>query len=84
MIGWESKEDEPTLCKITAEYWQDNDCVGDQSKFQKIVLTTEDNGTGQFIRIRIPEDPDCEGCWSIDPDSTYLQEIIEDFKQRIK
>lgn len=75
--------DLPEVSKVTVEYVQGPDCVGDNDNVQRIILETEDNGAGPFIRIRIPKDEEFDpGFWSVSGIEDLIP-LFEDFKEKV-
>ena len=61
-------------CSESTNYYQNGDCTEEKDDFQKIQISSRNNGVGRFINIKTEN-------WSID-DPMDLVKIIKDFCKR--
>lgn len=80
IVPWEKmdfdKDGQIAVDDISVTYIQNPDCTEDfeNGEFQKIVLSTRNNGVARFINMKTEN-------WSVS-DETDIIKLIEDFKKR--
>lgn len=72
------KDNQVLLEQISITYIQDEDCTGDRDDVQELTIETRDGGGGKFYNIKTGKNG-----WSISPDKNEIDEIINDFTNRL-
>ena len=69
------KDDEVYFDEVTSSFYQNGDCTEDRDDYQKITVSTRNNGIARFINIKTEGNG-----WSIS-DANDLVQLIKKFEE---